>query len=215
MALAAVTGAVALVLFVAYKHFLFTTFDGDVAQFYGVPTGWVEAMFSLVLAGTIVVSLQVLGVLLIAGATVIPPVSARMLTDSFPRMLVLSAAIGAVCGLSGHIPELLRRRVVRGYYSPGRSLGVCLCDGLHQPPLPGLAAIRQRETHTHRPLIPPIQAWRVPPIPSRLRGIDSASPARTDRVKEDSPGIPAGAVKSSGCKKGDRSTLRSARSGCP
>ena len=101
VALAAVAGASALVLFVAYKQFLFTTFDGDVAQFYGVPTGWVEAMFSLVLAGTIVVSLQVLGVLLIAGATVIPPVSARMLTDSFPRMLLLSTGIGAVCGFVG------------------------------------------------------------------------------------------------------------------
>lgn len=101
VALAVVAGATALVLFVAYKQFLFTTFDGDVAQFYGVPTGWVEAMFSLVLAGTIVVSLQVLGVLLIAGATVIPPVSARMLTDSFPRMLLLSTGIGAVCGFVG------------------------------------------------------------------------------------------------------------------
>ena len=101
VALAAVALGTALVLFVAYKQFLFTTFDGDVAQFYGVPTGWVEAMFSLVLAGTIVVSLQVLGVLLIAGATVIPPVSARMLTDSFPRMLMLSAGIGAACGFFG------------------------------------------------------------------------------------------------------------------
>ena len=101
VALAVVAGAAALVLFVAYKQFLFTTFDGDVAQFYGVPTGWVEAMFSLVLAGTIVVSLQVLGVLLIAGATVIPPVSARMLTDSFSRMLLLSTGIGAVCGFAG------------------------------------------------------------------------------------------------------------------
>ncbi len=100
-AVAAVTAGTALVLFVAYKHFLFTTFDGDVAQIYGVPTGWVEAAFSLVLAGTIVVSLQVLGVLLIAGATVIPPVSARMLTDSFPRMLLLSSGIGAVCGFLG------------------------------------------------------------------------------------------------------------------
>ena len=100
-ALAAVTGATALVLFVAYKQFLFTTFDGEVAQFYGVPTGWIEAIFSLVLAATIVVSLQVLGVLLIAGATVIPPVSARMLTDSFPRMLVLSAGMGALCGFFG------------------------------------------------------------------------------------------------------------------
>lgn len=101
VALALVAVATALVLFVAYKHFLFTTFDGDVAQFYGVPTGWVEAVFSLVLAGTIVVSLQVLGVLLIAGATVIPPVSARMLTDSFARMLLLSTGIGAACGFIG------------------------------------------------------------------------------------------------------------------
>ncbi len=101
VAVAVVTAAVAMVLFLAYKQFLFTTFDGDVAQFYGVPTGWVEAMFSLVLAGTIVVSLQVLGVLLIAGATVIPPVSARMLTDSFPRMLLLSSGFGALCGFLG------------------------------------------------------------------------------------------------------------------
>ena len=101
IALAAVAAATALVLLVAYKLFLFTTFDGDVAEFYGVPTGWVEAMFSLVLAATIVVSLQVLGVLLIAGATVIPPVSARMITDSFSRMLLLSAGIGAACGFLG------------------------------------------------------------------------------------------------------------------
>ena len=41
------------------------------------------------------------GVLLIAGATVIPPVSARMLTDSFRTMLILSTALGAVCGFVG------------------------------------------------------------------------------------------------------------------
>ncbi len=91
----------AIVLFVGYKHFLFTTFDGDVAKFYGIRTGWVEAVFSLVLAGTIVAFFEVMGVLLIAGATVIPPVSARLLTDSFHRMLLLSVVIGAVCGFLG------------------------------------------------------------------------------------------------------------------
>ncbi len=100
-AVAVVTAVAAVVLFTAYKLFLFTTFDGDVAQFYGIPTGWVETFFSLVLAATIVVSLQVLGVLLIAGATVIPPVSARMLTNSFRNMLLLSAAFGGVCGFLG------------------------------------------------------------------------------------------------------------------
>ena len=89
------------VLFMVYKVFLFATFDGEVAQFYGVPTGWVETLFSLVLAATIVVSMQVLGVLLIAGATVIPPVSARMLSDRFSNVLLLSTGLGAICGFVG------------------------------------------------------------------------------------------------------------------
>ena len=101
MAILVVTLVTIAVLFVAYKYFLFATFDGEVAQFYGVPTGWVETLFSLVLAATIVVSMQVLGVLLIAGATVIPPVSARMLSDRFRTVLLLSTGLGAACGFVG------------------------------------------------------------------------------------------------------------------
>jgi manganese/iron transport system permease protein/iron/zinc/copper transport system permease protein len=101
LAISVVCAAVVAVLFVAYKQFLFATFDVEVARLYGVPTGWIETAFSLVLAGTIVVSMQVLGVLLIAGATVIPPISARMLTDSFKTMVLLSAALGALCGFFG------------------------------------------------------------------------------------------------------------------
>ena len=101
MAILAVTLMAIAVLFVAYKHFLFATFDGEVAGFYGVPTGWVETLFSLVLAATIVVSMQVLGVLLIAGATVIPPVAARMLSDRFRTVLLLSSGLGAACGFVG------------------------------------------------------------------------------------------------------------------
>ncbi len=100
-AIVVVTLAAVAVLFVAYKYFLFATFDGEVAQFYGVPTGWVETLFSLVLAATIVVSMQVLGVLLIAGATVIPPVAARMVSDRFQTVLLLSTGLGAACGFVG------------------------------------------------------------------------------------------------------------------
>ena len=72
----------------------------------GLPeVGWLSdpdvALFSLVLAATIVVSMQVLGVLLIAGATVIPPVSARMLSDRFRTVLLLSTGLGAACGFVG------------------------------------------------------------------------------------------------------------------
>ena len=101
LAIVVVCIAAAIIIFLAYKLFLFATFDQEVARFYGVPTGWVDTMFSLVLAATIVVSMQVVGVMVIAGAIVIPPIIARLLTDSFKKMIVLSTALGAFCGLAG------------------------------------------------------------------------------------------------------------------
>ena len=101
LAISVVLVGAALILFIGYKHFLFATFDVEVARFYGVPTGWIEILFSLVLAGTIVVSIQVLGVLLIAGATVIPPIVARLLSDSFKNVVILSTILGALSGFVG------------------------------------------------------------------------------------------------------------------
>lgn len=101
IAIAVVTFIVATVFFVAYKLFLFATFDADVAQFYGVPTTWIDTLFSLLLAGTIVVSMQVLGVTMIAAAVVIPPIVARLLTNSFRKMTLLSTGIGIMCAVLG------------------------------------------------------------------------------------------------------------------
>ena len=101
LAIIIVAVATALILFLGYKLFLFATFDPEVAPFYGVPTAWIDTLFSLILAGTIVVSMQVLGVTLIAAAVVIPPIVARLLTDSFRKMVLLSTSIGAFCGLAG------------------------------------------------------------------------------------------------------------------
>lgn len=86
---------------VLYKRLLFTTFDPEVAPFFGVDTAWVDTFFSLVLAGAIVVSLQVLGATLIAATLVIPPITARLLTDNFARMMAISVVVGAACGFTG------------------------------------------------------------------------------------------------------------------
>jgi manganese/iron transport system permease protein/iron/zinc/copper transport system permease protein len=80
---------------------LFTTFDPEVAEASGVDTGRVDAVFALILASTIVATMNILGVTLIAAALVVPPVVARMLTDSFSRMLWLSALLGAFSGFVG------------------------------------------------------------------------------------------------------------------
>jgi manganese/iron transport system permease protein/iron/zinc/copper transport system permease protein len=90
-----------LFVFFAYKQLLFNTFDPEVAPFYGVRTGTLDTIFALVLASAIIASMRILGVTLIAAAIVIPPICARMITDSFSRMLVLSMALGAINGFAG------------------------------------------------------------------------------------------------------------------
>ena len=84
-----------------YRPMLFTTFDPEVAAVVGVKTGRIDALLMLLLSVSIMASMKVLGVTLIAAALVIPPVVARMLTHSFKRMLVLSTLIGGVSGLGG------------------------------------------------------------------------------------------------------------------
>jgi len=96
-----VTLLVALLVFLTYKQLLFVTFDPDVAPLYGVPSRWMDTLLSLILAATVIASIQILGVTMIAAIIVVPAVTARLLTDSFSRMVLLATAIGTACGLLG------------------------------------------------------------------------------------------------------------------
>jgi ABC-type Mn2+/Zn2+ transport system permease subunit len=96
-----VTVLVALLVFFGYRQLLFMTFDRDVAPLYGVPDRWMDTLLSLILAATVIASMQILGVTMIAAIIVVPAVTARLLTDSFARMVVLATAIGTFCGLLG------------------------------------------------------------------------------------------------------------------
>lgn len=101
VAMALVSVFALTVVFFGYRRLLFTTFDPEVAQLSGVSTARVDALLMLVLATVILTTMTVLGVTLLAAALVIPPTVARMLTNSFSRMLWLSTLIGAVCGFVG------------------------------------------------------------------------------------------------------------------
>ncbi len=101
LVVAGVAAAVAIIIFFRYKQFLFTTFDEEVAKVYGVRTEWLDTLFALLLAAALIVSMQILGVTLIAAALIIPAITARLMTDSFNRMVVLSTAIGIISGFLG------------------------------------------------------------------------------------------------------------------
>jgi ABC-type Mn2+/Zn2+ transport system permease subunit len=96
-----VTVGVAAFILLFYKRLLFMTFDPEVAPIYGVNVGVVDSLFALAMAATIVASINVVGVTLIAATLVIPSTTARLLTDSFARMIVLSTLVGASAGAIG------------------------------------------------------------------------------------------------------------------
>ena len=98
---AVVTIGVAAFILLFYKRLLFMTFDPEVAAIQGVEVGATDSLFALAMAATIVASINVVGVTLIAATLVIPSTTARLLTDSFGRMLVLSTVMGALSGLIG------------------------------------------------------------------------------------------------------------------
>src|SRR4051812_14570313 len=87
LVIAVVSVIAGALIFFRYRALLFATFDPEVADVSGVSTARVDALLMLVLTASILATMQVLGVTLIAATLVIPPTVARMLTNRFSRML--------------------------------------------------------------------------------------------------------------------------------
>ncbi len=101
VAVAAVTLVVIALVVGLYRSFLFATFDPEVAQVSGVKVALIEALLMAMLSLTILVTMRVIGTLLISALLVIPASVARMLTNSFAKMLWISPIVGAISAFVG------------------------------------------------------------------------------------------------------------------
>jgi manganese/iron transport system permease protein/iron/zinc/copper transport system permease protein len=91
----------AVVIAVLYRNLLFAAFDDETASVAGINTKRLWAGFSFLLALAIIASMNIVGVTMISAALVMPAATARMLTDSFYKMTVLSPIIGAITTVVG------------------------------------------------------------------------------------------------------------------
>ncbi|MFN4336047.1 MAG: iron chelate uptake ABC transporter family permease subunit [Candidatus Nitrosocaldus sp.] len=101
LVIALVSIVVFLFFFLLNKMILFMVFDRDTAKVYGVKTDAIDLALSTLLAIVIIASMNVIGVTLLAAAIVTPTISARLLTNNFNRLLVLSTVIGALTASVG------------------------------------------------------------------------------------------------------------------
>ncbi len=92
---------VAITLVFLYRPLLYTSFDPVVAEASGIRAGFVEYVLLVLLALTIVISLEAVGIVLVAALLVTPAATAFQFTRRFAPMLVLSGAIGAFCAVAG------------------------------------------------------------------------------------------------------------------
>ncbi|MBX6754958.1 MAG: metal ABC transporter permease [Thermorudis peleae] len=93
--------AVLLLVSLLYKELLFTAFDPIVAEAAGLPVGVLQTLLMVLLALTVVVSVQAVGVVLVVAMLVTPSATAYLLVDRFPAMLGLGALLGGVDALVG------------------------------------------------------------------------------------------------------------------
>jgi manganese/iron transport system permease protein/iron/zinc/copper transport system permease protein len=88
-------------IFFFQKRLLFTIFDSETAKVYGVKTDRVEMLFSIVLAIVVIAAMNSIGVTLLAAAIIAPAISARLITNNFFKILILSTIIGIINAFLG------------------------------------------------------------------------------------------------------------------
>ncbi len=100
--LTAVLGAAVLALiFLFYKELLVMSFDPVLAETLRLPTRFLNYLLLILIAVTIVVALQVVGVALMLAILVTPAATASFLTRRLPSMMIVSAIIGVFSGVVG------------------------------------------------------------------------------------------------------------------
>ncbi len=98
----AIIGFVSLaILLVKWKDLMVTFFDENHARSIGLDPTALKIMFFTLLSASTVAALQTVGAFLVICMVVTPGATAYLLTDRFPRLLVIAVAIGALTSFTG------------------------------------------------------------------------------------------------------------------
>tara|TARA_B100000780_G_scaffold49466_1_gene30684 strand:+ start:80 stop:937 length:858 start_codon:yes stop_codon:yes gene_type:complete len=98
----AIIGFVSLALLLAkWKDLMVTFFDENHARSIGLNPDRLKVMFFTLLSASCVAALQTVGAFLVIAMVVTPGATAYLLTDRFPRLLMLSVAIGSITSFVG------------------------------------------------------------------------------------------------------------------
>ena len=84
-----------------YKELLFTSYDPSMAAASGVPVAAMQYGLLALVGLTVVVALQVMGIVLVLALLVTPAATAQLLTRRLPPMMAVAALVGVLSALGG------------------------------------------------------------------------------------------------------------------
>jgi manganese/iron transport system permease protein len=90
-----------LIVWVLWKELLFATFDPLGAGAAGLPVRRLDDLLLILIAVTIVVSLQAVGIVLVVAMITTPAATAQLLVKRFGQMIALAALIGVASSIVG------------------------------------------------------------------------------------------------------------------
>ena len=99
--LAIIGGVSMVVLLLKWKDLMITFFDEAHARSIGLNPTWLKFLFFTLLAASTVAALQTVGALLVIAMVVTPGATAYLLTDRFPRLIIISVIIGSLTSCVG------------------------------------------------------------------------------------------------------------------
>ena len=115
----AVIGFVCLaVLLLKWKDLMVTFFDESHARSIGLRPDMLKAMFFILLSAAIVAAMMTVGAFLVIAMVVTPGATAYLLCDRFPRLIMVSVAIGTLTSFVG---------AYISYFLDGATGGVIVC----------------------------------------------------------------------------------------
>jgi manganese/iron transport system permease protein len=96
-----IAGLSLVILIVKWKDLMVVFFDENHARTIGLKPDLLKVLFFTLLAASTVAALQTVGAFLVIALVVTPGATAYLLTDRFPRLIIVSVAIGTITSFVG------------------------------------------------------------------------------------------------------------------
>jgi manganese/iron transport system permease protein len=96
-----IAGVSLAVLILKWKDLMVVFFDENHARSIGLRPGLLRVLFFTLLSASTVAALQTVGAFLVIAMVVTPGATAYLLTDRFPRLIIISVAIGTLTSFVG------------------------------------------------------------------------------------------------------------------